>query len=96
MFCRAGSNLTCYPLTIRNKAISETFKFTYDKLNDIRGLNFPDIRHHFDDLWEQAVEDTNDSNVKEIYNKLDVFVNNILELAAQRKQTKIQGIEIFR
>ncbi len=95
-FSRSGSDLGCYPLTIRNKVISEAFQHYYKKLDDVRSLNFPDIRRHFDDLWEQAVEDKSDENVKEIYNKISLFVNNILELAAQRKQTKIQGVDIFR
>jgi hypothetical protein len=96
MFSRSGSDLTCFPLSLRNKAISESFHHYYMKLNDIRGLNFPDIRRYFGNLWEEAMETKNDDAVKEIYNKISIFVNNAIDLSEQRKQTKIQGVDIFR
>lgn len=95
-FGTAGSNLKLFPLNIRNKVISEEFTRNYRKINDISGLNYPDIFSYFVDRWEECCEDEVDLHVRLIYQKIYDFVNNIECLVDQRKITKVHDVDIFR
>lgn len=80
------------PLTLRNKATIETFKWYYRELRKIRGesgFNYPDINRLFCDLSLDAMDGPEDD--KKPYDKAQSFLR-----AAQDYKPVIQGIHLFR
>jgi len=79
------------PLTLRNKAIVETFDTYYDRLREIDGnggFNFPDIHGHFASLAIEAIDAPDN---KAMFDKANEFVRE-----ARDYRPTIQGVRLFR
>lgn len=82
----------CRPLTLRNKAIVETFDIYYNRLKEIdgnSGFNYPDISRHLSTLALNAID--NPENDKIFYDMGAEFSRE----ASDYKQV-IQGVRLFR
>jgi len=80
------------PLTLRNKAIVESFDWHYMELRKIRGergFNYPDINRYFCDLAREAIDD--EANTGAAAEKVRGFVR-----AAREYQPVIDGVHLFR
>jgi len=80
------------PLTLRNKATVETFKWYYRELRKIRGergFNYPDINGLFCDLSLDAMDGPEDD--KAPFDKAQTFLRE-----AQDYKPVIHGIHLFR
>jgi len=80
------------PLTLRNKATVETFKWYYRELRKIRGergFNYPDINRFFCDLSLDAIDGPEDD--KTPFDKAQTFLRE-----AQDYKPTIQGVNLFR
>lgn len=83
----------CRPLTLRNKAITETFDYYYNEVRKIdgsSGFNFPDINRHFEWLTLCAIDLPDDEN-KKIYEKAQEFIRQ-----AKDYTPFIQDVKLFR
>ena len=79
------------PLTLRNKAIVESFDVYYMRLREIdgnAGFNYPDISSYFADLAREAIDS---ADHKEMFDKANEFVSE-----ARNHKTVIQGVRLFR
>jgi len=90
---KSGNNLLCYQLTLRNKNISEYIKELYNKIQSIRGLNYPIIHRYYIKIWCDCINenDKNDENLDVYYKKLKNFNKEIFD----RLNFEVDGIKIF-
>lgn len=81
------------PLTIRNKAIADTFEIYYERLRKMDGsggFNFPDINRYFTNLCIEAM-DANDADTEALFKRANEFTRQA------RDYTKvIDGVRLFR
>jgi len=100
MFGCSGRCLTerCVPLTLRNKVISDHFKYISKKIHDLNSnnLNYPDIHRSLVDMWIKACNTKNEEEIKEIYNQSENLKDKILERCQVMKQEEVCGIKLFR
>lgn len=94
-FCETSGMIAdrCRPLTIRNKAIMESFDTYYRRLREIdgeAGFNYPDISQYFSQLALDAI-DTDGDGVKVSYDKAQTFVHE-----ARDYKPVIDGVRLFR
>lgn len=83
----------CRPLTLRSKAIVETFDIYYKRLKEIdgnSGFNYPDISRYFSRLSLEAIDLKDDVN-KHIYEAAQEFIRQ-----ARDYKPEIHGVRLFR
>lgn len=70
----------CFPLSLRNKRISDEFAWHKDKLHreGARGLNFPDIHRWMVDKWAETMRDR-DERVGDHFKEMHAFVADMLK-----------------
>lgn len=92
-FEHSGSILDrCRPLTLRNKAITESFACSYNSLKKIdgsSGFNYPRIIDHFAQLAVDAIDSTDEQH--KFYGLANEFV-----IDARNYKPEIQGVRLFR
>ncbi len=79
------------PLTLRNKAIVDTFDILYDRLRGIdgeAGFNYPDISRYFSQLALDAIDN---EGSQEPFDKANKFISE-----ARRYTAVIDGVALFR
>jgi hypothetical protein len=86
----------CFPLTIRNKVISETFQGFSDKIHAINnaGLNYPDIARYFVLKWVECCNGASDDKIKLIYDEVQNFINTVKEKS--NHEVIVNGVSVFR
>jgi hypothetical protein len=85
----------CFPLTVRNKVISDSFKNFSDQVHAIRnnGLNYPDINRYLISKWVDCCEETNDEKIQKVYIEIEEFIDKLKDI---HLDLKINGINVFR
>lgn len=81
----------CRPLTLRNKAITETVEYYYKSLKEIdgeTGFNYPDISNYFSQIALDAIDG---EDHKEMFSRAQAFVR-----AARDYERIIDGVRLFR
>lgn len=81
------------PLTLRNKAITETFDIYYNRLHEIdgeAGFNYPHISSHFASLALMAIDGGEDEALA-AHDRAVAFVRS-----ARDHQSVIDGVPLFR
>lgn len=82
----------CRPLTLRSKAIAETFDIYYKRLKEIdgnAGFNYPDISRYFSNLTLNAID--HPEGEKQFYEMGQEFIRE-----ARDYKPVIDGIRLFR
>lgn len=83
---------SCRPLTVRNKAIVETFEIYYKRLKEIdgnSGFNYPDINRHFSLLALSCID--NPEADGKFFEQGQEFIRE-----ARYYTRVIQGVNLFR
>jgi len=97
-FETGSNNLSdmCFPLTIRNKVISDSFSGFSNKIHEINnnGLNYPDIHRYFVSRWMECCNGASDDKIKAIYSEIENFIKDIKEKVST--DVSINGIRVFR
>lgn len=81
-----------YPLTMKNKVISDAVSCFYTELTEInRNLNFPLLHNYFVQKWHEVMRDVKKSN--DVYDELRKFIKDVKELIIN---AEINGMKIIR
>jgi len=99
-----GRFLTCFPLTLEIKMISENFKFWEDEIRKKdkevnANLNWPGIHGRFVDRWEKCCEAHLANKPKErekFYEDVEGFAKKWINKLSEEQSKEIDGIPIFR
>jgi len=87
----------CYPLSLRNKVISEEFYRNSTRVHKEgnNGLNYPDIHRHFVKLWHKACDLPEDDTegLKKVYTESQDFTQMMIDAS---KYQVINGVRVFR
>jgi hypothetical protein len=89
-----------FPLTLRNKILSEHFKKHYDSLHELPGniaLNFPDLHQLFERVWGELCSiSLEDELTHDQWNWARTTAEHIKETLAQvRSVPQIHGVSLF-
>lgn len=87
-------NYAVRPLTLTNLRISYEYEHHSNWLhqNGSRVLNFPDIHRHLVGLWTESCDDLE----KDIYRKLNTFMEEIKKQLEENEVKSSQGVKLFR
>jgi len=103
MFSTSGHGLhdRMFPLTMRNKIISDTFESYSSDIHakGARNLNFPDIHRKLVDLWVEAMESKEtkeEVELRKVYDKTRKFFDGIMSECQELKYKEVEGIPLFR
>lgn len=83
------------PLSGRNNWISKEFESISKELhkNGVPGLNYPDIATHLVKLWLEAVDTSDNDDLREVYDRAYHFRDGILSAT---NVPAVQGVRVFR
>jgi len=98
---RSGHDLTesCFPLEMKIKRISGSVEYWYKKLHELHhlNLNYPDIVRSLEERWiEMCHAKDDDKAVSAMYENLQSFCRQIIEMANSMKDKRVEGIAIMR
>jgi len=92
-----------FPLTIRNKRISDTFEYYSGKFHEIHHvtLNFPDIHNYLVEKWCKAMNSKEDDTVADgeiasIINRVGRFYDEFIEKIRCLETMEVDGVRLFR
>ena len=99
-FCHSsnGLNAQCFPLEMKVKLISDSFKYWSAKLHKEgnRSLNYPDIHCWLVDKWANTCEHRGDDvYVEKSISELNRWAGEILQRCNELKYVVLEGVKIF-
>jgi hypothetical protein len=95
-------NNYCHPLTRKNNTITIIFNYYFNQIKDVeaRGLNFPDIKRYYADVWSKACSisenNADEKQLSDLYDCIQKFTNETLSKLNERKKDTINGVYLFR
>ena len=95
-FCETSGNISdrFRPLTLKNKAIVETFNIYYKRLKEIdgeSGFNYPDISNYFSTLALEAIDAHSDGAARAPHDRAQDFI-----CKARDYEPVIHDVRLFR
>jgi hypothetical protein len=99
-FRHGGNDLSdrCAALTMRNKMISDDFKYWSDKLYALNNnaLNYPDLHRELVDRWVTVCGTTTDAVCTQLLKDLSEFCEEVIKEVAGTKVVTVKGVRLFR
>lgn len=90
----------CFPLTLRNKNISDSFQYYHDKLHKEThhlNLNFPEFHRYTVDQWQKAINETDDDKCQQIIRSFGDWIDAVINTTTNSLEAiEVGGISLFR
>lgn len=99
-FFTLGTRYECgkfWPVTVHNLAAAESVRMSKADIRKMEGggnLNWPDIQHHFTQLFNDICSQPEDKRDSQ-YNALSEFTQGLRSKLSDARFEEIQGVKIF-
>lgn len=106
--CQSSSDLTVFPLTLRNRYLVDWFHYKYEEIikHGGRGLNYPDIHRYFSSRFNEACalpdSEKSGEKLKAIQDRTSNFVTETIKLkkaidrVSAAHEAKVEAFNAFQ